>query len=143
MITRFRHTGIVVRNLEKVVNFYEILGFTLWKREVESGPFLEQVVGMPAARIETAKLKAPCGSMIELLQYHSHLSKKKVKAQPSNQLGCSHIALTVVSIEEAMETIQSAGGTVVNPPALSPSGQVKVAYCHDLEGNLLEIVEEV
>ena len=55
MITRIRHTGIVVRDLENAVHFYEKLGFALWKREVESGPFLEEVVGIPAARIETAK----------------------------------------------------------------------------------------
>lgn len=143
MITRIRHTGIVVRDLENAVHFYEKLGFVLWKREVESGTFLEDVVGIPAVRIETAKLKSPCGSMIELLQYHSHPLHKKIEPQPSNQLGCSHIALTVASIEEALNTIQSTGGGLVNRPTLAPTGQVMVAYCHDLEGNLLEIVEEI
>ena len=142
MITKIRHTGIVVQNLEQAARFYEQLGFVLWKQEMESGPFLDQVVGIRAARVETAKMKAPCGSMIELLQYHSHPLSKKIEPQPSNQLGCSHLAFTVTSIEEALSTIQSAGGSLVNQPALAPTSQVRVAYCHDLEGNLLEIVEE-
>ena len=142
MITKIRHTGIVVRDLEKAAQFYGQLGFVLWKREIESGPFLDQVVGIADAIVETAKMKAPCGSMIELLQYHSHPLCKKIEPQPSNHLGCSHLAFTVTSIEEALATIQSAGGSLVNKPALAPNSQVQVAYCHDLEGNLLEIVEE-
>ena len=142
MITRVRHTGIVVQDLEKAVWFYEKLGFELWKREFESGAFLDQLVGIPEAKIETAKMKSPCGSMIELLQYLSHPKQKKIEPQPSNQLGCSHLAFTVASIENTLSTIQTAGGSLVNQPALTPSGEVQVAYCHDLEGNLLEIVEE-
>ena len=69
MIKQIRHTGIVVRDLQRAIRFYEGLGFSLWKRELETGAFLEQVVGITGAKIETAKLKAPCGSMIELLQY--------------------------------------------------------------------------
>jgi len=30
---------------------------------------------------------------------------------------------------------------MVNPPALKNDKNVKVAYCHDNEGNLMEIVE--
>jgi predicted enzyme related to lactoylglutathione lyase len=132
-----------VRDLEKAIQFYEELGFSLRKREMESGPFLEQVVGIPSARIETAKLSAPCGSMIELLQYHSHAMQRVVSPQLSNHLGCSHIAFTVDSIEKTLSSIKKAGGFLVNEPALASTGQVKVAYCHDIEGNLLEIVEEV
>jgi len=143
MIKQIRHTGIVVRDLQRAIRFYEGLGFSLWKRELETGAFLEQVVGITGAKIETAKLKAACGSMIELLQYQSHPIKKSITPQLSNQLGCSHIAFTVDSIEETLNSIQKAGGSLVNTPALAPTGQVKVAYCHDHEGNLLEIVEEV
>ena len=45
MITEIRHTGIVVRNLEKAVQFYEGLGFELWKRDMENDPFIEKLVG--------------------------------------------------------------------------------------------------
>ena len=99
MITRVRHTGIVVQDLEKAVWFYEKLGFELWKREIESGSFLDQLVGIPEAKIETAKMKSPCGSMIELLQYLSHPKQKKIEPQPSNQLGCSHLAFTVPQLK--------------------------------------------
>ena len=143
MISKLRHTGIVVRNLNQSVVFYEALGFKTWKREIEQGQFLGTVVDLKNARVETAKLKAPCGALLELLQYHSHPVEMEISPQPSNQLGCSHIALTVGSIDKALECVQSCGGSLVNQPATAPDGTVRVAYCHDPEGNLLELVEEI
>ena len=107
MISKLRHTGIVVRNLNQSVVFYEALGFKTWKREIEQGQFLETVVDLKNVRVETAKLKAPCGALLELLQYHSHPVQMEISPQPSNQLGCSHIALTVGSIDETLECVQS------------------------------------
>tara|TARA_B100001250_G_scaffold261290_1_gene225081 strand:- start:191 stop:622 length:432 start_codon:yes stop_codon:yes gene_type:complete len=143
MISKFRHTGIVVRDLNKSLVFYEGLGFCLWKREVEEGAFIDNVVGLKGVCVETAKLKSPCGALLELLQYHSHKVNQKIECQPSNKLGCSHIALTVKCIKSALDLIKNMGGSIVKPPLLAPNGLVKVAYCHDSEGVLLELVEEV
>jgi catechol 2,3-dioxygenase-like lactoylglutathione lyase family enzyme len=143
MISKLRHTGIVVRSLDQSVVFYEALGFKTWKRELEQGQFLETVVDLKNPSVETAKLKAPCGALLELLEYHSHPEQKEISPQLSNQLGNSHIALTVCSIEKALECVRSCGGSLVNPPATSPDRTVRVAYCHDPEGNLLELVEEI
>ena len=45
MISKFRHAGIVVRDLNKSLVFYEGLGFCLWGREMEKGIFIDKVVG--------------------------------------------------------------------------------------------------
>ena len=45
------------------------------------------------------------------------------------------------NIEKTCEQIKSMGGSIVNSPALSNDKKVKVAYCHDIEGVLMEIVE--
>ena len=142
-VQSIRHTGIVVRNLDQAVAFYEALGFKTWKRELEQGQFLETVVGLKNVRVETAKLNAPCGALLELLEYHSHPVQMEISPQSSNKLGCSHIALTVGSIDEALECVQNQGGSLVNPPSTAPNGKVRVAYCHDPEGNLMEFVEEL
>ena len=103
MISNLRHTGIVVRNLDQEIAFYEALGFKTWNRQLEKGQFLETVVDLKNVSIETAKLKAPCGALLELLEYKSHPRHLEISLQPSNQLGCSHIALTVNSIAKALE----------------------------------------
>jgi len=141
MIKTVRHTGVVVRNLEKSVEFYRVLGFVEDNRDTEEGNFIDAVVGLKNAKVEWVKLKAPDGYLLELLQYHSHPEQKEIAKQKSNQLGCSHLAFGVDNIDSVCEKIEEIGGSIVNPPALTSDKKVKVAYCHDNEGNLMEIVE--
>jgi catechol 2,3-dioxygenase-like lactoylglutathione lyase family enzyme len=141
MIKAVRHTGIVVRNLDESVNFYCELGFVEDNRDFEEGVFIDTVVGLQNTKLQWVKLKAPDGSLLELLQYHSHPEHKRIIKQKSNQLGCSHIAFSVKDIDSVCERIKKIGGSMVNPPALTNDKKVKVAYCHDNEGNLMEIVE--
>tara|TARA_Y100000590_G_C15338082_1_gene870379 strand:- start:170 stop:601 length:432 start_codon:yes stop_codon:yes gene_type:complete len=143
MIKNIRHTGIVVNKLKKAIAFYEGLGFSILRQEIERGPHIESVVGLENAIVETVKLKSPCGGLLELLKYHSHPLDKKPGNQQSNQPGCSHIAITVNNIDTCMKYIREQGGSIHHDPSTSPAGNVKVAYCHDPEGVLMEIVEEI
>jgi catechol 2,3-dioxygenase-like lactoylglutathione lyase family enzyme len=143
VIRNTRHTGSVVRDLERALTFYEALGLKIWKREEESGPFIDTVVGIPGCRLEWAKLQAPDGSLVELLQYRSHPDDQPLQNAPSNRLGCSHIAFTVDDLAETCQLVDQLGGSVVNPPAMAPNGKARVAYCHDLDGILMELVEEL
>jgi catechol 2,3-dioxygenase-like lactoylglutathione lyase family enzyme len=138
---RLRHTGIVVRNIDKAISFYGHLGFNLKARELESGKFIDQVVGILDVRVETAKLINDERQMIELLQYHSHPSFLEFSLRIASQPGLSHIAFTVDDVAKTLDTIESLGGLRVNHPAINIKRTVKVAYCHDPEGNLLELVE--
>jgi catechol 2,3-dioxygenase-like lactoylglutathione lyase family enzyme len=122
--------------------FYEGLGFVVDRQLTESGEFISHVVGIPNVKIETVKMKSPDGGLIELLQYLTIDNDTLVVKQFSNQLGCSHLAMTVHSIDEFCVLIQNLGGSVVNSPIKSHDGKVSVAYCHDNEGILLEIVQE-
>ncbi len=144
MIVSTRHTGLVVRDLNKSLVFYEeILGLTIWKRDRESGIYIEQVVGIPGVVLEWAKLRAPDGSMVELLQYHSHPEKGEIKNAAANTLGCSHIAFTVTDIEELYQVLCAKGYHCNSVPQQSPDGLVKILYCHDPDGIILELVEEI
>ena len=141
MIKAVRHTGIVVRSLEKSVKFYCSLGFVEDNRAIETGVFIDTVVGLQNTKLEWVKLKAPDGYLLEILQYHSHPEQKSIIKQKSNQLGCSHLAYSVDNINAICEKIEKIGGSIVNHPILTNDKKVKVAYCHDNEGNLIEIVE--
>ena len=143
MIRNLRHTGLVVRDLERAVTFYEALGLKVWRRETECGDFIDTVVGIAGVRIEWAKLEAPDGSLVELLQYHSHPDDGLRQNAHSNRLGCSHIAYTVDDLASTCLMVSRLGGSVINPPAKAPNGKVRVAYCHDLDGILMELVEEL
>ena len=141
MINSIRHAGIVVRDLEKAADFYRSLGFVDNNSATEEGDFIDQVTGLKGTKLEWIKLKAPDGNLIELLKYHSHPQDEEISKQKSYKLGSSHIAFTVDNINEMCKLIENAGGSIVNPPALSNDKKVKVSYCHDVEGVLMEIVE--
>ena len=145
MIINIRHTGLVVRNVEKSVKFYrDLLKLKLWKRKKEKSGYIDNVVGIKGAILEWVKLKADDGSLIELLQYHHPVNKKtKVMNAPSNKLGCSHVAFTVKDVDELYKKMRKQGFHCNNMPHISPDGKAKVMYCHDPDGILLELVEEI
>jgi len=143
MIIKTRHTGLVVKDIGRSIQFYKSLGLEVWKREIESGYFISQVVGISNAEIETAKLKVSDNSMLELLEYKSHPSKAHKQIYPSNYHGCSHVAFSVTDIDEIYKNLESIGGKLVNSPEISDNGLFKVMYCHDPDGILIEMVEEL
>lgn len=145
MVLNTRHVGFVVLDLDKFIKFYEGLGLTLVSRMIEEGDYIDKLVGLEGVKLEWAKLSISDGSLIELLQYHTHkqLVQKNDAFQLPNRLGCSHIAFTVRCIDEAIEYICMSGGAIKNTHQTSPDGKVKVAYCFDMEGNILEIVQEL
>jgi catechol 2,3-dioxygenase-like lactoylglutathione lyase family enzyme len=145
MVLNTRHTGFVVLDLDRFINFYLGLGLKLISRMVEEGDYIDNLVGLKNVKLEWAKLALPDGSLIELLQYHTHneLIQNNETIQLPNRLGCSHVALTVDNIQKVIEYICKSGGTIRNKYQTSPDGNVKVAYCYDMEGNILEIVENL
>ena len=50
MILNQRHTGLVVRDIERSIRFYGALGLKVWRRETETGPFIDAVVGIPGVQ---------------------------------------------------------------------------------------------
>ncbi|MEK7382410.1 MAG: VOC family protein [Elusimicrobiota bacterium] len=142
-VTALRHTGIVVTDLARSLGFYrDLLGLKPWRTMTESGPYIDTVVGLRGARIKWVKLKAPGGGLVELLQYLSH-PRSAPKQRRSNDVGASHVAFTVPNVSALCMEITRCGLRVNNLPILSPDGRTKVAYAHDPDGTIIELVEMV
>lgn len=147
VVSAIRHVGIVVRDLEKSLAFYSgVLGLKIYRRFVEQGSFIDQLTGIEGVTLEWVKLIIPQGGLIELLQYHSHPdSEAQVPARPSpsNALGCSHVALTVNDLDQMYSRLRAYGCTAKSMPIMTPNNSAKIVYCHDPEGNILELIEDV
>ena len=139
MVLSIRHTGLVVREIERSIEFYLGLGFVLWQRMVRDGAYMDQLVGIPGVTLEWAKLRAPDGSMLELIQYHAPADIQPLKNAPSNRLGCSHVAFAVDDLARACDQILLLGGSVVNMPTV----ESRSVYCHDPDGIIVELVRNV
>tara|TARA_B100001059_G_C17817391_1_gene576146 strand:+ start:673 stop:1104 length:432 start_codon:yes stop_codon:yes gene_type:complete len=143
MVTNLRHVGLVVNDLNKLILFYNKLGFKVIDRKKEEGNYIEKLVKIKGVKLEWVKMKLKDNSMLELLKYHSPSAKFEKKAQESNRVSWSHISLTSNSIVDTINQINDYGGNADKEYLFSPNGKVKVIYCHDPEGNILEIVEEL
>lgn len=138
-----RHVGLIVENAEKALILYrDCLGFFPEIDQIESGVFFENLVGIKEAIARTIKChNKETGDCIELIEYQQPEAIKRSKS--INSLGFNHLALNIKEIDNLYLEIKNLGLEFITKPEYSPNGKVKVAFCRDFEGNLLELVEEV
>ena len=151
MIIATRHTGIVVRDMERCLIFWrDIMGMKVIADFREKGGFIDRIQKLDGVDLHMIKLSAPDGSVIELLKDSTnHI----VGSQPQNamelelkslcELGIRHIAFTVENIAKAWNILCDSGCEVLSEHIAAPNGKAMVFFCRDPEGNLLEIVEEL
>lgn len=137
-----RHIGIVVNNLDKALYFYrDVLRLKIKREMLETGSYIENLSALKGVRVETIKMSANDGNLIELLYYKFHPRK------PINKdicdIGYSHISFTVESLDYEYKRLKEKGIKFNCAPQISPDGKAKVAFCRDPEGNFIELVEEL
>ena len=139
-----RHIGLVVKNLEQSIKFYEqVFNFQLVNRRIEKGKYIEKLTGIDGAEVEWAKLTDDNSNILELIEYivQSDLSSHAI--YKPNILSSLHIAFKVKDINEIYEDLLNRNLFCNSEPLISPDGKVKVLYAHDPDGILIEIVEEI
>ncbi|MBT3553013.1 MAG: hypothetical protein HOO19_14025 [Rhodospirillaceae bacterium] len=138
----FRHIGITVSDLERSMRFYcRALGYRLVReRRGQSGDYISELVGLEDAEVDIVLLEAPDGSKLELLQYRSHASAPGADASASEP-GRPHFALTVSGLGGIYDRRSKLDITFKSAPLESPDDPVLVAYCHDPDGVIIELVE--
>ena len=143
MITNIRHTGITVQNLDKMMNFFiKKLGFKLKKKMNERGSYIENMLALKKVNVITAKLKAPDGSLVELLKFKNYKSTKNWKGKIFFT-GPTHIALSVQDLDKSYKILKKKGVKFNAPPQLSPDGFAKVTFFRGPENIHIELVEEL
>jgi catechol 2,3-dioxygenase-like lactoylglutathione lyase family enzyme len=136
-----RHTGIVVSDMERSLEFYrDLLGLKVVEDYKESGEYINKILGLSGVKLWIIKLAANDGTMIELLKYMSHPQKAPDTLQVYD-IGHSHIAFTVADVGKEYTRLSYKGVKFNCPPLVSPDGYAKVAFCHDPDGILIELVE--
>lgn len=137
-----RHFGIVVSNMEKSLSFYcDLLGLKPTRVMNESGPYLDNMLGLKKTEVTTAKLSANNGTtLVELLYFKSHRQKEPAKREIYS-IGPTHVAFTVDDLDTLYRKLSQNGIRFNAPPQRSPDGYAKVTFCHDPDGTPVELVE--
>lgn len=140
-VQTIRHTGIVVSDMARSLAFYrDLLGMEVWADFQDDSDIVQAVTGVSNARIWMIKLKAADGTSVELLQYLSHPQPVPSPGRACD-VGCNHLALQVVDLDALYEKLSQHGIRVHVPPMVSSDGSVKLTYCRDPEGVIVELVE--
>lgn len=139
LIKNIRHTGIVVSDIKKSLKlFHKILGFKIHNNLIEEGKFISGILNKKC-KVNTIKLIAPDGNMIELLYFHK---KKKEKRQINiDSLGITHISLTVKNIQKIFKILKKEKIHFLSSPKISDDKKVKVVFCKLFDNFFLELVE--
>lgn len=137
-----RHVGIVVTNLDKALEFYkDILGFYVVRKMYETGEYIDNLLALKGVKVKTIKLAADDENLIELLYFESH-SRKAINKDVCD-IGYSHVAFTVENLGYEYKRLKKKGVKFYCSPQISPDKRVKVVFCRDPEGNIIELVEEL
>jgi catechol 2,3-dioxygenase-like lactoylglutathione lyase family enzyme len=137
---RGRHIGLVVKDLNRMLNFYrEVLGLKVVSHEMEQGSYLDSVLSIPDVRINIAKLVDSSNWMLELLCFPERDAEQR-KVLPDTP-GYTHVALTVSNAEQMYQRFLDLGLKPLSSPQKNKTGTVKLFFCRDPEGNLMELVQ--
>ena len=125
------HTGMTVQDLDAAVAWWSAaFGFeTLLAFELPGG-------------VSGAMLRTPGGARIELFAAEGS-AEGLAHADPPAALrrrGFGHVALEVSDLEGAFAAAVEAGGNPVWDPRPSPEPGRRMAFVHDPEGNLVELI---
>jgi catechol 2,3-dioxygenase-like lactoylglutathione lyase family enzyme len=141
MLLNTRHAGLVVHDLECMLHFWrEVMGLQVVVDFWEEGSFIDTVQGLSGVRLHMIKLRAPDGSMIELLKDEAHPTPPPEHNALCDR-GIRHLAFTVADVEAARETLRREGCETLSEPVTAPDGKARLFFARDPEGNLLEMVQ--
>ena len=141
MILATRHIGIVVHDLETCLRFWrDVMGLQVVADFWEDGDYINTLQHLTGVRLHMIKLRAPDGSLIELLKDEAHPTPPPAHNDLCDR-GIRHMAFTVADVEAAWRTLQSQGCAVLSAPITSPDSKARLYFARDPEGNLMEIVQ--
>ena len=155
-----RHVGIIVHDLDKMIDFYSGLGLIMksYGSMLEKGEFIEGLLNSKGIILKTAKLTIENDELpekywfvLELMtlnhEYNKGYSKSVNKAPFSfsdNENGVLDIAFTVDDINSVSEYVISHGGGVIGEVMKAAVGFPALhRYLFDPERNVLHLAENL
>lgn len=142
MITRMNHTGFIVADLDKSVDFYtNVMGLKIVRRIERDGGPISQVLDYPDTHIKAGLLglEGEEGHILELIEYINPPSADRPTEERA-VLGASHLAFNVTDMQETFAKLLEAGAKELNPPVEVSPGRI-VCYLQDPDGNWIELLD--
>ena len=140
------HTGFVVNDMERSLEFYQdLLGLKQERNQILEGEFISELVGYTDARLHIVYLgTGDLRHSVELIQYLNPPGTPAAMPE-RHQVGATHLGVIVDDLDAFHAELSSRGVRFVSPPAIRPGAVYPMAskgcYMQDPDGNWLELLE--
>ncbi len=144
MLLGIRHTGLIVKDIQKSLDFYEsLIGFNVIQDFWDDSDYINEITRTIGANVHMVKLAAPDGSVIELLSYEGDLEPTERINLPIYNVGEAHIALKISSCQDMYNKLIQNNVEVLSEPIISSEKIAKVFFCLDPDRYRVEFVEMI
>jgi len=142
MITNYRHTGLVVKNLERSRKFYcKLLNFKVIQYIIEEGNYFNRLINEKNLRAKVIKARLPDNVVLELLEFINIKKTTIKKPRRYYPVGTIHMCFTVTNINRIYSKLKRNKIKFFSPPLSSDYDNVKTCFCYDPDFNLVQFVE--
>lgn len=135
--TVFNHVGLCVADRERSRRFYEgLLGFQFWWEIDPPDDRTAQLVQLPEPLGTHATYLVRDGFVLELIDYSKcevHSGSRRVM----DQVGLTHISLSVSDLDAALAKVAEFGGAVIDGTVSDAMAMIR-----DPDGQLLELLSD-
>jgi catechol 2,3-dioxygenase-like lactoylglutathione lyase family enzyme len=142
-VKRMDNVGIVVEDLDKVVEFFIELGLSLEGKFMIDGDWSGRVTGVHGQRVEVAMMKTPDGhSRLELSRFLAPAVVSDHRNAPVNSLGYLRVMFAVEDLDDTLARLAKLGATVVDE-VVNYQDVYRLCYIRGPEGILVGLAQEV
>ena len=141
LISKYRHVGIIVKDMNKAIDFYcNLLGHKIIVDFIEEEKYFGKLIGIKDSKARIVKATAPDGVFVELIQFLSH-NLIESSSNEFNIRGRSHICFTVDDIQKVYEKLRANGIKFVSEPLKSSYDPAISCFCYDPDNTLVQFVQ--
>ena len=142
-VKRMDNVGIVVEDLDAVIEFFTELGLSLEGRMLIEGDWAGRVTGLRGQRTEIAMMRTPDShSRLELSRFDAPSIASDHRTVPVNSLGYLRVMFAVEDLDDTLTRLGRLGATVVDE-VVDYEGLYRLCYIRGPEGILIGLAEQL
>jgi len=107
MITSYRHTGLIVSNIQKSRKFYcELLNLKIIQNFIEEGEYFNKLINGKNLRAKVIKAVSSDNIYVELIEFINAKKLKIKKPKKYTKVGEMHLCFTVKKIDKLYQKLK-------------------------------------
>jgi len=142
MTVRMDNMGIVVEDLDAVIEFFTVIGLELEGRAMVEGEWAGRVTGLGDQRVEIAMMRTPDGhNKLELSRFIEPATIADHRNAPVNALGYLRAMFEVDDLDDTLRRLDAIGAELVSTEVVQYENVYRLCYVRGPEGLLVGLAE--